>query len=390
MGKIIIKAYKFRIYPDKQTEHFLICQFGCCRWVYNDALERMEDHYEKTGTFLNAQATNKALPLLKKQEETKWLGEVIAQSLQVAGQNAEKAYMNFFQKRAKRPRFKSRHSKQCFMIPQNARIVDGKLKIPKVGKGIKIVLSQQIKGRIKHVNISRNPSGEYFATFVCELAYEPYAKTDKSTGVDVGLKEAAILSDGQKYANAKPLSKLEKKLKYQQRRLAKKVKKSNSWKRQKIKIARLHNRIRNIRHDNLHKLTTEITKNHSIVCSETLAVKNMMKNHCLAKALSDVALGELLRQLKYKCEWNDRIFVPVGRFFASSQLCNECGWQNTELTLKDREWTCNSCHTHHDRDVNAAKNILAEGLRILSGSGTESDIKQKEGQASSLDESLKP
>ena len=379
MSKTILKAFKYRIYPDKQTEHFLICQFGCCRWVYNHALELVYDHLEKTGEFINAMETNKALPILKKQEETKWLGEVIAQPLQVAGQNAEKAFQNYFKKKGKKPRFKSRKSRQCFMIPQNARIEDGKLWIPKVKKGIKIVISREIQGKIKYVHISKNPAGEFFASFTCEVEIEPYAKTGKKTGVDVGLKEAAILSDGQKFANAKPLRGLEKKLKFEQRRLSRQQKGSRSREKQRRKVARLHNRIRNIRHDNIHKITTDIVKSHNLCAVESLAVKNMMQNHCLAKAFSDASLGELLRQLKSKCEWHDRDFMPIGRFFASSQLCHVCGWQHKELTLKDREWTCLCCHTHHDRDVNAAKNILAEGLKILSGSGTESDTKQKEG-----------
>lgn len=371
--KTIIKSFKFRIFPDKETAHFLICQFGCCRWVFNNALEQINDHFEKTGKFLNAIDTNRALPKLKRQEETKWLGDVMSQPLQVAGQCAETAFKNFFSKKAKRPKFKSRKAKQCFMVPQGARIEDGLLRLPKIKKGIKIILSREIQGRVMHVHISKNPAGQFFASFTCEVEIEQFEKTGKQTGVDVGLKSAAILSDGQKFENAKPLRTLEKKLKHEQKKLSRQQKGSRSWERQRQKVARLHNKIRNIRHDNIHKITTTIVKSHDAVVVETLAVKNMMQNHHLAKAFSDAALGELQRQLKFKCEWHGRVFIPIGRFFASSQLCHVCGWQNKDLQLKDREWTCSCCHTHHDRDVNAAKNILNEGLNIQSGCGTQSD-----------------
>jgi putative transposase len=223
-------------------------------------------------------------------------------------------------------------------------------------------------------------------------------KTNSKVGIDTGIKDLAILSDGITYENIKSLKNNLKKLKYEQRQLSKKVKNSSSRNKQRKNIAVIHEKITNARKDYLHKVSTEIVKNHDIICVEDLAVKNIMKNHNLAQAMSDVSLGTFYSMLEYKCEWNDKQFVKIDRFFPSSKMCSNCGWINQDLTLNIREWTCPSCGETHDRDFNASKNILKQGLKIitendskiLSVLGTNSDIKQKQVEALSLDESMKP
>ena len=327
---------------------------------------------------------------MKRQEETKWLAKALSQSLQMAAKNVDNAFKNFFNKKAKYPKFKSRKARQCIKIPQGFRIEGGLLYLPKMDNGIKIKLSREIKGKILYLHVSKTTTGKYFASFTCEVPRENYAKTGKSVGIDVGVKDAAILSSGIKYANIHPLKGLEKKLKYAQRQLSKKQKGSRSRQRQRQKVARLHERIRNLRETRIHFISSDIVNNHDTIIAEDLAVKNMMHNHCLAKALSDVSIGKLLSQLEYKSNWYGRTFAQVDRFFASSKTCSVCGEKKEDLKLSDRNWTCTTCHHEHDRDVNAAVNILREGLKNLSGLVTKSDIKPQRGEASSLEESENP
>ena len=222
----------------------------------------------------------------------------------------------------------------------------------------------------------------------CEVEYRPFEKTNSKVGIDTGIKDLAILSDGKVYENIKILKANLKNLKYEQRQLSKKTKGSNSRLKQKSKLARVHEKVTNIRKDYLHKVSTEIIKNQNVICIEDLAVKNMMKNHKLAQAFSDVSLGAFYTMLEYKANWNDRQFVKIDRWFPSSKTCSSCGWIKQDLTLSIREWTCESCGENHDRDVNAAKNILKQGINILSGCGMQSDTKQKHSEALPLGESM--
>ncbi|UAY53885.1 RNA-guided endonuclease TnpB family protein [Arachidicoccus terrestris] len=385
-----LKAYKFRIYPEGEQINFLARQFGCVRFVYNYALELRQKTYEETGKSLSYYDTAKMLPVLKSRQETGWLGEVIAQPLQMAMQNVDDSYRRFFKGQNRYPRFRCRSDRQCFKLPQGFRVEGDHLWLPKLKTGIRIKISRQIKGKILYLHLSRTTTGNYYVSFTCEVPREILAGTGKDTSVDVGIKDAAILSDGTRYENIKPLKTLEKKLKHRQRQLSKKQKGSKSRKRQRHIVARLHERIKNLREDHLHKITTDIVKNHDTVAVEDLTVKNMLKNHCLAKSLSDASLGKLLTQLEYKCDWYGRKFVKVDRFFPSSKTCHVCGEKKEDLTLADRAWACSCCHTMHDRDVNAARNILREGLKILSGCGAQSDTKQKQAEASPPGESVKP
>jgi putative transposase len=390
--KTIFKSFKFRIYPNKEQEVLLSKHFGACRFVFNHYLnKRKESYLGEDKKSLNYYDNANDLTQLKKDENYIWLKEINSQSLQSSLRNLDTAYGKFFRKQTKFPRFKSKYDRQSFKIPQFISINNDELIIPKFKDGIKIKLHREIEGKIIFATISKSTTGNYYVSLTCEVNHKPFEKTGSEVGIDTGIKDLAILSDGTTYENIRSLKTKLKKLKFNQRQLLKKVKGSSSRNKQKQKLTIVHENITNVRKDYLHKVSTEIVKNHDIISVEDLAVKNIMKNHKLAQAMSDVSLGTFYSMLEYKCEWNDKQFVKIDRFFPSSKMCSNCGWINQDLTLKDRNWTCPSCGEKHDRDFNASKNILKQGLKIiLSGSGIESDIKQKQVEALSLDESMKP
>ena len=361
--------------------------FGHCRFVYNRFLNERKEKYLNEKTSLNYYDNAKALTELKKDEEFVWLKEVNSQSLQASIRNLDIAYKNFFNKQNKFPRFKSKYDRQSFKVPQNVIVDDGKLIIPKFKEGIKLNPHRKMEGEPLFATISKSTTDKYYVSITCEVEHKPFEKANKSVGIDTGIKELAILSDGSTYENIKSLKTKLKKLKYEQRQLSKKVKGSQSRNKQKRKLALVHEQITNIRKDYLHKVSTTIIRENQTICVEDLAVKNIMKNHCLAQAMSDVSLGAFYTMLEYKANWNDRQFVKIDRFFPSSKTCSSCGWIKQDLTLSIREWACDSCGEVHDRDVNAAKNILKQGINILSGLGTNSDTKQKQGEALPLGES---
>jgi putative transposase len=384
----IHKSYKFRIYPTKEQESLLSKHFGHCRFVFNRFLNERKKKYLNEKTSLNYYDNARTLTELKKDDEYIWLKEVNSQSLQASIRNLDIAYKNFFNKQNKFPRFKSKYDRQSFKVPQNVIVDDDKLVIPKFKEGIKLNLHRQMGGEPLFATISKSTTGKYYVSITCEIEYKPFEKTGKSVGVDTGIKELAILSDGKVYRNIKSLKTKLKKIKYGQRQLSKKQKGSQSRNKQKRKLALVHEQITNIRKDYLHKVSTEIIKNHDIISVEDLAVKNIMKNHCLAQAMSDVSLGAFYTMLEYKANWNDRQFVKIDRFFPSSKKCSSCGWIKQDLTLSIREWTCESCGEVHDRDINAANNILKQGINILSACGMQSDTKQKHSEALPLGESM--
>jgi putative transposase len=388
--KIIHKSYKFRIEPTSEQIVLLSKHFGACRFVFNRFLHERKEKYLNEKTSLNYYDNARTLTDLKKEEDFDWLKEINSQSLQSAIRNLDSAYKNFFNKQNKFPRFKSKYDKQSFKIPQNTLINEGKLVIPKFKEGIKINLHREIEGEILFATITKSTTGKYYVSITCEVNYKPFDKTGSKVGIDTGIKDLAIFSDGKTYENIKVLKSKLKKLKYQQRQLSKKQKGSNSRQKQKIKLSLTHEKITNIRKDYLHKISTEIVKNHDIISVEDLSVKNMMKNHKLAQSLSDVSLGMFYTMLEYKSKWNDKSFVKIDRFFPSSKTCSNCGWIYQDLNLSIREWTCSSCNEHHDRDLNASKNILKQGINILSGYGIESDTKQKQEEALPLGESVIP
>ena len=388
--KTIFKSFKFRIYPNKEQEVLMAKHFGACRFVFNHYLNKRKETYLEDKKSLNYYDNANDLTQLKKDENFNWLKEINSQSLQSSLRNLDSSYMRFFRKQTKFPRFKSKYDRQSFKIPQSVSLKENQLIIPKFKDGIKINLHTEINGEILFATISKSATGKYYVSLTCEVQHQPYEKTNTKVGIDTGIKDLAILSDGTTYENIRSLKNNLKKLKYNQRQLSKKVKGSSSRNKQKQKLAITYEKITNVREDYLHKVSTEIVKNHDIISVEDLSVKNIMKNHKLAQAMSDVSLGTFYSMLEYKCEWNNRQFVKIDRFFPSSKTCSKCGWINQDLTLNIREWTCPSCNEKHDRDFNASKNILKQGLKILSGSGIESDTKQKQVEALSLGESMKP
>jgi putative transposase len=364
--KTIHRTYHCALYPTKSQEVLLNQHFGCVRWVYNYFLNQRIAQYRETGKSDNYYKHATDLTNLKRKEETVWLGKVNSQSLQAAIKHLDKAYENFYGGRTQFPRFKTKKGKNSFSVPQYVKVIGDRLYIQKFKEGLKLMLHRPIEGKIKHCTVSKTPTGKYFVSILCEVQYHPKPKTSKAVGIDLGVKDFAVTSDGARFQNPKYLKRYEKKLKTAQRHLAKKQKGSGNRSKQHLKVARLHEKIANTRKDHLHKLSTQITNAYDVICVEGLNVQGMLKNKKLSKHISDASWSTFVRFLQYKAGWNDKQLVKVGRFYPSSKTCSECGLVNPDLTLSARQWTCPNGHVL-DRDINASKNILQEGLNILSG-----------------------
>lgn len=364
--KEIYKSYKFRIYPNKGQQAILARYFGSVRFVYNHFLAERKKQYEETSRSDNYYTQAKALTELKHSEEFSWLSEINSQTLQHALRHLETAYVNFFRGTAKFPVFKSKKAKNSFSIPQNCTISDGRIYIPKFKEGIKVREHRKVKGIVKSMTISLTPSGKYYVSILSKENYTTIDKTSKVVGIDLGLKDFIITSDGKKYKNHRYLKQYEKELTTAQKHLSRKQHGSNSYEKQRRKVARIYEKISNCRTDRQHKVSLDLVRNYDIICLEDLNIKGMVKNHRLAKAINDASWGQFVSMLSYKAELNDKQVVKIDRWYPSSKTCHRCGWVNEGLKLSDRQWVCKHCGEVIDRDVNAAKNILSEGIRKIS------------------------
>ena len=383
------KAYKFRIYPTEKQKILMAKHFGATRFCWNYFLNKRKESYLENKKTLTYYDNAKFLTTLKKEDDFKWLKEINSQSLQASLKDLDTAYGRFFKKQAMFPKFKSKHmSNNSFRCPQQVFLKDKKLIIPKFRKGIKIKIHCEVNGKILFATISKTHTNKYFASITCEVEHKPFSKVNKDIGIDLGIKNLAICSDGKVFTNPKTQKKYAKKLAHEQRRLFKKKKGSSNRIKQKKQVARIHEKIKNVRIDNIHKITHSIISENQTIAIEDLNVTGMIKNHHLAKAIADVSWSEITRQLAYKAKWNERNLIKIDRWFPSSKTCNVCNYIKQNLTLKDREWVCPQCNSILDRDINAAKNILKQGLKILSGCGTQSELKQKPCEASGCKQSL--
>lgn len=372
------RGFKYRIYPNESQRDQIARTLGCCRFVYNRALDVKKTAYSETGKSIATNDLIKMIPAWKRDPETSWLAQVDSMALQQSIRDLDRAYKNFFRRvreggKPGFPKFKSRrHARQSYRTNGGKVLDRNHIALPKLGT-VRAKVSRPLQGRFISVTVSLDAAGRYFATFLCiDVPSKDAPATDREVGIDLGVETLATLSDGTKIENPRHLKKYERKLAREQRRLSRRKgarkgeKQSRRYLKQRKRVARIHANIADARTDALHKVTTMLADENQVLCMEDLNAKGMMKNHHLAKAVTDASFGEFARLLEYKCDERGRSLVKIGRFYPSSKTCSACGHRLDALPLSARSWDCLACGAHHDRDVNAARNILTEGKRILS------------------------
>ena len=367
---MIFKRYVYRIYPNEEQKNIFENHFGACRWIYNKALEAKQFFWTEFQENLDVFDISRILTSIKKQEETKWLCEINTQSLQSSLLNLRKAYDNHFENQKNIPNFKRKIGRQTYGIPQYFYINENEqtIKLPRAGI-VSMRLSRKIKGVMKTANVIKTVTNKYFISISTQIDSEKKIpkpiNSKKTIGIDLGIKDFITINNGEKISNPKYLKQSLKRLAILHGRASRKLKGSQNRKKANLKVALQYEKVTNQRNDFLQKLSTKLVCDNqtNTICVESLAIKNLVKNHNLAQAISDASWSKFVSMLEYKCDWYGKNLIKIGRFEASSKLCHKCNFKNKNLTLKDREWTCENCKTHHDRDVNAAKNIRLMGLK---------------------------
>ena len=361
------RAYRFRFYPTPEQELILARTFGCARFAYNYMLRQRTDAWMQRQERMGYHETSAALTALKKQPEYAWLNEVSSVPVQQALRHLQTAFANFFAKRNRYPQFKRKDAAQSAEYTTSAFKWDGKsLKLAKMDAPLDVRWSRQIPkaAKLTTVTVSKDTAGRYFVSLLCDDAVAAKPKAAGKVGIDLGLTHFAILSTGEKVASPKTFRKNEAKLAKLQRRLAKKTKGSNNRRKAKLKVAKLHAKVADSRRDFLHKLSTRLINENQVIAIESLSVSNMQKNRCLSKSIGDAGWSEFVRQLEYKAQWYGRELVGIDKWYPSSKRCSDCGYTAAKMPLNVRQWTCLECGSNHDRDVNAARNVLAAGLAV--------------------------
>ena len=380
----MLKAYKYRIYPTEEQISFIRQNVGANRWFYNYAVNKINEHYEKSGEHLSAQYNiTKDLPQLKKEENTSWLKDVDSKSLFWTSMHVDSSYKNFFKSCKDRknglkndggkPSFKKRTYNGSYTTYQGIEVFwnRNEIKVPKLKTRLKAVLHVKFNGTIKQATISFNNANQYFISILVddnlEKPKEKEITYETTKGIDLGVKNSVIVDSGEKFETFKLQEKENKKLKRLHKLLSRKEKNSKNREKARLKFAKYQNKLHNRKIDRINNITHDLAynENTSAICIEKLNIKGMLKNHYLAKSISESSLNDIKTKLSYKCEWNGIKLVEVGRFFPSSKTCNKCGYIKNDLKLSDREWVCPNCGNKHDRDINAAINIKNEGYKIL-------------------------